>query len=187
VPDVIASTANYLASLGWRRGEPWLQEVRASATVPWDQADLTIQHPRAQWAKWGVTLPNGRPLPADNTPASLLLPMGRMGPAFLAYENFQVYLKWNQSLVYSATAGYFATRLSGAPPVHAGPGEVTPLNAQQIGDLQRLLNQHGFEAGEVDGKLGSATRTATKKAQMKLGLAADSYPNPELLERLRRM
>ncbi|MET0968411.1 MAG: lytic murein transglycosylase, partial [Tardiphaga sp.] len=79
--DVIGSTANYLANgLKWRRGEPWLQEVKVSADVPWDQADLTIQLPRSKWAAFGVTYPDGRPLPNDAMPASLLLPMGRFGP-----------------------------------------------------------------------------------------------------------
>ena len=63
VPDVIGSTANYLVSLGWKRGEPWLEEVRVPAKMPWEQADLTVQHPRSQWATWGVTRPDGRALP----------------------------------------------------------------------------------------------------------------------------
>jgi lytic murein transglycosylase len=109
--DVIGSTANYIASgLKWRRGEPWLQEVRVAQnhapSFPWDQADLTIQLPRSKWAQLGVTYPDGRALPSDNLPASLLLPMGRIGPAFLAYQNFAVYTEWNNSLIYSTTAGY---------------------------------------------------------------------------------
>src|SRR5207302_4545174 len=104
VPDLLASGANFLAGLGWKRGEPWLEEVRAGPNVPWDQASLSTKHPRAQWASWGVTYADGRPLPADDLPASLLLPMGRLGPAFLAYDNFQAYLGWNASLVYSTTA-----------------------------------------------------------------------------------
>src|SRR6202012_5953298 len=81
--EVIASTANYIATgLKWRRGEPWLQEVRVSANVPWDQADLTIQLPRSKWASFGVTYADGKPLPNEDMPASLLLPMGRNGPAF---------------------------------------------------------------------------------------------------------
>ncbi len=113
--DVIGSTANYLVTLGWKRGQPWLEEVRVPANLPWDQADLAIQLPRAKWAQLGVTYPGGRALRADTVPASVMLPMGRFGPAFLAYDNFQVYLKWNNSLVYSTTAAYYATRLSGAP------------------------------------------------------------------------
>jgi Transglycosylase SLT domain len=100
-PDVLASTANYLVGLGWRRGEPWLTEVRMPATLSWQQADLDIKLPRAKWSAYGVTLADGRPLPADDLPASLLLPMGRFGPALLAYDNFRVYLQWNNALVYS--------------------------------------------------------------------------------------
>jgi lytic murein transglycosylase len=119
-PDVLGSTANYLLGLGWRRGEPWLTEVRVPANMPWDQADLDIKLPRAKWAGFGVTLADGRPLPADNLPASLLLPVGRLGPAFLVYKNFDVYLQWNNSLVYSTTAAYLATRIAGAPAMHRG-------------------------------------------------------------------
>src|SRR5262245_55169836 len=115
VPDVVASTANFIVFLGWQRGQPWLQEVRLGRELAWDQADLAIQHPRSKWAGWGVTSIDGRPLPADNLPASLVLPMGRFGPAFLAYQNFQIYLKWNQSLNYCLTAAHLAARLTGAP------------------------------------------------------------------------
>ena len=110
VPDVIASTANFIVSLGWQRGQPWLQEVKVPAQLPWDQADLTIQHPRSKWASWGVTSADGRSLAADTLPASLVLPMGRFGPAFLAYDNFQIYIKWNQSLNYCITAAHLAAQ-----------------------------------------------------------------------------
>src|ERR1035441_2384321 len=124
--DVIGSTANYIANgLKWRRSEPWLQEVRAPQALPssfpsnfpWDQADLTIQLPRSKWAQLGVTYPDGKALANDDLPASLLLPMGRMGPAFLAYANFAAYTEWNNSLIYSTTAGYLASRIAGASPM----------------------------------------------------------------------
>ncbi len=108
--DVIGSTAAYLKHLGWRAGEPWLEEVRAPRNLNWAEADLTIEHPRSQWAKWGVTRADGKPLPADELPASLLALMGRDGPLFLAYANFRVYLEWNQSLNYATTVAYLATR-----------------------------------------------------------------------------
>ena len=117
---MIGSTGKYLVHLGWKRGEPWLQEVRVPANLPWKEADLSVQHPRSKWAAWGVTRADGKPLPNDNMPASVVLPLGRFGPAFLAYDNFQAYLKWNQSLNYSLTAAYYATRLDGAPPMNRG-------------------------------------------------------------------
>ena len=187
VPDVLASSANYLSIAGWRRGEPWLEEVRVPPDLDWQQADLEIKHPRAQWAKWGVRTPSGKPIEADELQASLLLPMGRNGPAFLAYENFNAFLTWNQSLVYATTAAYFATRLQGAPAVGKGNGEVEPFGAKQVFELQELLTRHGYDIGKVDGKLGLATRGAVKEVQIKLGMPADSYPTSELLARLRDM
>jgi lytic murein transglycosylase len=185
VPDTLASSANFLANLGWQRGQSWLQEVRVPANLPWDQADLEIQHPRSQWVNWGVTAAHGSSLPQDNLPASLLLPMGRFGPAFLAYPSFKAFLGWNAAMVYSTTAAYLATRIAGAPPVSRGSGNVQILTPQQVMDLQRLLAVQRFGSGEIDGKIGSATRAAVKKAQMKLGLPADSYPTAELIDRLR--
>ena len=185
-PDVVASTAAFIQSLGWERGQPWLQEVRVPTNLAWDQADLAIKHPRSQWVKWGVTLADGRPLPNDALPASLLLMMGRNGPAFLAYPNFQVYLQWNQSLTYATTAGYLATRIAGAPIMFRGKGVSPSLSSEQVKDLQIALIRQGHLTGEADGKLGAGSRAAVKKAQIKYGLPADSYPTTELLERLRR-
>ncbi len=184
VPDVIASTAHFIVFLGWQRGPPWLEEVRLTRDLSWQEADLAIQHPRSKWAAWGVSRADGKALPADGLEASLLLPMGRFGPAFLAYPNFQVYLKWNQSLNYSLTAAYLATRLAGAPAMHRGRGHIPELSYEQTKDLQQILIRKGYLTGEADGKLGAATRASVKAAQLKLGLPADSYPTPELLQRL---
>ena len=182
VPDVLASTANYLKGLGWQRGEPWLKEVRVPEEMDWSEADLTVDHPASEWARKGVKFPDGSS-PRENIPASLLLPMGRNGPAFLAYRNFKVYLEWNQSLVYSTTAAYLATRIAGAPAVSRGRG-VVAFGVEETKQLQQLLQARGYEIGEIDGKLGLLTRASIKKAQVKLGLPADSYPSSELLHSL---
>ena len=183
-PDALASAANLLKSFGWQRGQPWLQEVHVPAQLPWDQADLAIQHPRSQWVKWGVTAAYGQ-LPADNLPASMILLMGRNGPAFLAYPNFKAYTDWNSAIVYATTAGYFGTRLAGAPPVGQGNAPVVVPTVEQVKELQRLLVARRFMQGDADGRLGSGTRAGVKQAQMKLGMPADSYPTLELIERLK--
>jgi lytic murein transglycosylase len=184
VPDVLASTASYLAALGWKRGEPWLTEVRVPGNLQWEQADLSVALPRSKWAGSGVMLADGGPLPADNLAASLLLPMGRFGPAFLVYPNFQVYLQWNNSLVYSTTAAYLATRIAGAGPLH--PGTPPPaLSFQDVKEMQGLLTRAGYDVGTVDGFLGLKTRQAVRAVQIKYGLPADSYPTSELLSRIR--
>ncbi len=184
VPDTLASAANYLKSIGWKRGEPWLQEVQVPDNMPWEEADLEIQHPRSKWAAWGIKAASGT-LPKDNLQANLILPMGRRGPAFLAYPNFKVFIDWNAAFVYSTTVAYFATRLGGAPPVsEEGATRVQPLTTEQVMELQRLLNAQGYNVGDIDGKLGAGTRKAVKKAQLKHNLPADAWPTPELLARM---
>jgi lytic murein transglycosylase len=183
VPDSLASAANYIAAKGWQPGQPWLEEVIVPKNLPWDQADVTIQRPRLFWSKYGVKYRNGQPVPADSTPSALLLPMGRNGPAFLAYPNFiNVYLDWNNSLVYSTAAGYFATRLAGAPTLRTGNAQ--PFSAAGSKQLQRLLVQRGYDVGKVDGVIGAATRRAIREMQLQYGLPADGYPSNALLRKL---
>jgi lytic murein transglycosylase len=185
VPDVLASTANLLKAHGWRRGEPWLEEVGVPGELPWEEADLTIRHPRSKWVAWGVKRRGGGALPADNMQAALLLPMGRFGPAFLAYANFDVYTQWNQSFVYATTAAYFATRLAGAPPYDKGKPDIPAYGLQETRELQQLLARQGYDVGEIDGVMGALTRNAIRQAQIKFGLPADSYPSDALFARLR--
>ncbi|QOZ54700.1 lytic murein transglycosylase [Bradyrhizobium sp. CCBAU 53338] len=184
--DVIGSTANYIANgLKWRRGEPWLEEIKVPQNLPWDQTDLSVQLPRSKWAQFGVTYPDGRPLPNDNLASSVLLPMGRFGPAFMAYQNFAAYTEWNNSLIYSTTAGYLATRIAGAAPMRKPTGQVTQLPFNELKQLQQQLVQAGFNVGKVDGVLGQQSRAAVKAMQIKYGLPADSWPTAELLARMR--
>ena len=181
-PDALASAANLLAKHGWRRGEPWLQEVKVPADFPWEMADLRIQLPRSEWVVAGVKAAHGT-LPNDGLEAALLLPMGRKGPAFLAYPNFNVFLEWNSSLVYSTTAAYFATRLDGAPKVSRGQS-IDTLSVDQIKQLQTILAKKGYNVGKIDGIIGELTREAVRDVQIQLGMPADSYPTRELLAKL---
>ena len=181
--DALASGANLLKSFGWRAGQPWLQEVRVPSQMNWADADLSIKLPRSQWKIRGVKFVDGSPIPADGLNASLHLPMGHKGPAFLAYHNFEMFLEWNQSLVYSTTAAYFATRLAGASKAQRA-GKLGSLNHGQIKKLQTILVNRGFDVGKIDGIAGKLTRAAVKIVQQELGLPADSYPTTALLNRL---
>ena len=181
--DVLFTTGKYIQSLGWRGGEPWLEAVQVPSEFPWDRAALVNKEPRANFAELGVTKADGSALPSDQLPASLILPMGRGGPAFLAYPNFDIYLKWNKSLVYSLTAAYFSTRLAGASPVDMGnpqPG----LDLEGTKQLQQRLTDLGYDTGGIDGIIGENTRAAVRKEQMRLGLPADGWPTPDLLRAL---
>jgi hypothetical protein len=135
----------------------------------------------AQWQRLGVRPRSGQW--AANLPASVIIPQGHKGPAFLAYPNFSVYFEWNQSFTYVLTAAYFATRLTGAPVFNAGnpdPG----LSGQQMKQLQRKLANRGHDVGDIDGILGAKSREAVQKVQQELGLPADAWPTATLLNRL---
>jgi lytic murein transglycosylase len=183
--DIIASTSAFIVSLGWQKGQPWLEEVRVPDRMAFEQAGLDIRHPRAYWAKQGVTKVSGQPLAADDLPASLILLQGKGGPAFLAYPNFKIFTEWNQSLNYATTAAYLATRLEGAPALQRGQSPSVLPTAEQMKELQTLLKSAGLYSGEIDGRLGLGTRTAIRQAQVRAGMPADSYPSAELIERLR--
>lgn len=182
--DALASTANYLRHLGWHPGEPWLQEVIVPRQMPWEKTGLKHSHSLSYWGSLGVTDRQGRPL-HGNLQASLLLPMGKDGPAFLAFDNFKkTYLTWNNSLLYSLTAAYFATRLAGAPAMRPNRAPIHTLSGRQIQTLQKILSRKGYDVGKIDGIIGEKTREAVQKVQKQLGLPADGYPTVELLQRL---
>jgi lytic murein transglycosylase len=180
-PDALVSGAAMLAGFGWRPGEPWLQEVRVPENLDWSQSGIHIAKPVAQWAAMGVE-PRSGTLPT-NLEASLILPQGHKGPAFLVYPNFNVYFDWNQSFTYVVTAAYFATLIEGAPKMDPGKPD-KGLDGAQMVALQKKLQARGYDVGEADGILGARTRIAVQKEQKRLGLPADAWPTPVLLERL---
>jgi len=181
-PDALLSGARMLRHLGWRAGEPWLQEVVVPSNLDWSKTGLNHTKSVADWARLGVTARSGR-LGASGLKASILLPQGRKGPAFIAYPNFSVYFEWNKSFVYVTTAAYFATRLEGAQVYDAGNPDAG-LSSAQMKQLQKKLKARGHDVGKVDGILGAKTRAAVQAEQSRLGMPADAWPTPALLKRL---
>ncbi|MDN2566869.1 lytic murein transglycosylase [Aquibium sp. A9E412] len=182
-PDAILTAANKIRALGWRAGEPWMDEIRVPADLPWAETGRVNAKPRAQWAALGVTLRDGSPLPADDLPAGVVLPMGHKGPAFLVYPNYDVYLEWNESLIYTLTAAQLARRFAGAPRFdrqNPEPG----LAPETMKQLQTKLKARGHDVGGVDGILGVKTREAVRREQLRLGFPADGWPTPALLANL---
>lgn len=181
VPDALLSGAKMLQHHGWRAGEPWLQEVILPETFDWDLTGLDTELPAEQWAAMGVQIRNG--VVENGLPASILLPQGRKGPAFLVYPNFRTLFDWNKSFVYVTTAAYFGTRLMGAEPYLAGNPDPA-LSLEQMKALQTKLSALGHDVGAIDGILGAGTRIAVQKEQNRLGLPADAWPTADLLDRL---
>ena len=180
--DALITGAKMLRGLGWRAGEPWLVEVRVPRNMDWMLTGLETEKPVREWAAMGVK-PAAGGLPDGNLKASIILPQGRKGPAFMALPNFRVYFEWNQSFVYVTTAAYFATRLGGAPVFD--PGNPDPdLSDAEMKQLQRKLRARGHDVGKIDGILGAGTRAAVRREQARLGLPADAWPTRELLAKL---
>ena len=180
--DALMSGGKMLKSLGWKKGQPWVDEVIVPANFDWSLTGLETTKSGSQWSKLGIKARDGR---ITNLRASLILPQGRKGPAFLAYPNFNVFFEWNQSFTYVLTAAYFATRLSGAKVYNVGKPE-QGLSGNQMKRLQRALQKRGHNVGKVDGILGSGTRKAVQKEQLRLKLPADAWPTPALLSKLEK-
>jgi hypothetical protein len=175
------SGAKMLSHLGWKPNQPWLQEVIVPKSLDWSKTGLTTQMPVSNWAKLGVKPRQGTLAKGLN--GSIILPMGRKGPAFMAYPNFRVYFEWNQSFTYVLTAAYFANRLEGAPSYNAGNPD-QGLSGKQMKALQQKLTKRGHDVGKIDGILGAKTRIAIQREQVRLGLPADAWPTLTLLRNL---
>ncbi|QFU09641.1 Membrane-bound lytic murein transglycosylase B precursor [Rhodobacteraceae bacterium THAF1] len=181
-PDALMSGAKMLQDLGWRANEPWLQEITLPQGFPLDQSGLEVTKSGSEWAAMGVS-PRSGGIAGPNLPASVILPQGQGGPAFLAYPNFSVLFEWNQSFTYVLTAAYFATRLEGAPVFNAG-NPTPPLSDAEMRSLQTKLQSMGYDVGSVDGILGAGTRGAVRAEQARLGLPVDGWPTRQLLNAL---
>ncbi len=153
-PDALMSGANLLSSLGWRSNEPWLVEITVPGNLNWFDTGIHTTKRVSEWERLGVRARAGGSLPLGSAQASVILPEGRNGPALLAYPNFSVLFEWNQSFTYVLTAAYFATRLEGAQVFDARSPD-TGLSGDQMRELQR-----------------------------RLGLPADAWPTPQLLNAL---
>ena len=186
LPDVFGSSANYLSEIGWESGYIWGREVRLPPTFDWELADLNVRRPLADWVQLGVRRIDGGPVPVAPIDASVLVPMGHQGPAFLVYQNFRIIMQWNRSVPYAVAVGHLADRIDGAGPLQgARPNLGDPLSRTEVEDLQRLLNARGFASGEPDGRIGPLTRGAFRQWQRTVGLPADGYPTREQIARLR--
>jgi len=180
--DALLSGASMLASLGWKAGQPWLQEVTVPADLDWSKTGLHTMLKVSDWKRMGVR-PRSGSFEGANLRASLILPQGHKGPAFIAYPNYHTLFEWNQSFIYVTTAAYFATRLQGAPVYNAGNPDPA-LSLSQMKTLQRKLQARGHDVGKIDGIWGGNTRIAVQKEQARLGLPADGWPTRALLNRL---
>ena len=188
VPDALASAAKQLTDRGWRAGEPWGIEVRLPSSVDCTRATREITQPIGEWIKQGYLPAYGRKLRASvlATPASLLLPEGTYGPAFLTPKNFFVIKEYNYSDLYVLFVGHLADRIAGGKRFEHPWSKDKQLKTVQVEAMQRRLAALGLYHDKVDGKAGMHTRAALGAYQKKHGLKVDCWPTKAVLDSMRR-
>jgi lytic murein transglycosylase len=183
VADALASSANYLAKAGWVRGQPWGHEVR----LPRKYSGPSGRRPRlpmSDWRAFGIKRVDGRALPGEET-ASLILPAGASGPAFVVLGNFNALLAYNPSELYALAIAHLSDRLRGGGAIQASwPTGEPALSREQRIALQERLSLRGFDVGTPDGIIGPRTVAAIKEFQKSVGLPPDGFPTVGLLGRL---
>lgn len=185
VPDAVGSTANYLAQHGWIKGETWGYEVMLPKGFSLAKHDQSTDHAFSAWAADGVTRADGEAMPGSGE-ASLLLPAGAHGPAFLVTPNFKVIKSYNNSTSYALGVALLGDRIAGWPALRAAwPRGERPLNVRQTREVQSRLARMGFAVGDLDGKLGDKAREAIRAYQARAGLEPDGYASLKLLETMR--
>ena len=187
--DALASAAHYLGQSGWKTGGTWGYEVKVPQGFDYASADMSVSKTAGEWSDAGVARMDGRPFPQGEMgeKASIFLPAGHRGPAFLVMNNFRTVLAYNASTSYSLAVNLLADRFKGRGEIEGSwPREDRPLGREERHDLQQLLTDRGYDTGGVDGIIGYNTRKAIRAFQQSAGLPADGYPTPDLLTKLRQ-
>jgi lytic murein transglycosylase len=187
VPDALASAAKQLADKGWQPGKRWAYEVRPPERIDCTQAEPSFTLPIGEWVKRGFVPAFGRKLKADELaePASLLMPEGSYGPAFLTPKNYYVIKDYNFSDLYVLFVGHLSDRIVDPRPFETPWSKTTQLRTADVETMQRRLTKLGFYRDKIDGKAGMLTRSALGAYQKANGLAVDCWPTPPVLDHMR--
>ena len=185
LPDIFHSAANFLSKSGWKGDERWGREVLLPEDFDFSLAGTGTRKPLQEWRDIGLRQTSGAPIPVADMQASVVIPAGAQGPAFLTYDNFRVTRVYNTPIFYALTVGHLADRFSGGPAIQRMPENEQAMSIEQVRELQELLNGLGFDSGDPDGRVGSRTRSSIRAYQEQQGLPMDSYPSISLLESLR--
>ena len=183
--DALASTANYLAKNGWIKGAPWGVEVRLPQGFDYTLANRDILRMPSEWAQIGIVDLDGNAVP-DHGSASVLLPAGARGAAFLIFKNFDVIETYNTADAYVIGVGHLSDRITGAGPIRSDwPREDRALTFDERIEMQRLLTAKGFDTKKIDGKVGPLTINAVRAFQKSIGEIPDGYASLNILKKLR--
>lgn len=183
--DALASTAAYLERSGWTRGQPWGVEVQVPSGFDTGLAGRGKGRSPNDWAALGVRTMDGGTVP-NHGAASIILPAGAGGPAFMIFQNFTVITRYNNAESYVIGVGHLSDRLRGGPPIRGRfPPDAQGMTIADRQDLQRRLTRAGFDTEGTDGVIGTKTRVAISAYQASRGMAVTGEPTMVLLQSLR--
>lgn len=184
--DALASAANYLSDLKWKKDEAWGEAVQLPWNFDYHLAGRQNKKTVAEWKKIGVTKLNGKPLDFDSSlKASIILPDGYQGPIYLVLGNFNRIMIWNRSDSYALAIGILADYIASDQDYHPiSKQNRYGLTNQDIAKVQRFSNKVLKTNLKVDGKLGPKTKEVVKKLQKKAKLPEDGVPNYRLLRQI---
>lgn len=183
VPDALATAANLLHKNGWQSGKTWGYEVNLPAGRKFPSGSMSL----AKWEALGITRANGKPFRNGSDSATLKVPDGRGGPAFLMIKNFSVIKRYNNADKYAIAVGLLADQIAGyGGLVQDWSRPFTKLSFEERQELQQRLSSHGYYDGKFDGKIGEGSKAAILAYQAKAGLTQDGHPSMEVLKWLRK-
>lgn len=186
IPDAMVSAANYLRGIGWQPGLRWGREIRLPPNFDYSLAGRELKWPLTKWASLGITDAYSGELPSLDILASVLVPAGHRGPAFLVYDNFDVILRWNRSEYYAIAVGRLADRIAGAVTLtRRAVSNGDQITLAEVKRLQQDLVLLGHDAGKADGLFGPATRRALSRFQQSQGMIADGHLDRQMLRAVR--
>jgi membrane-bound lytic murein transglycosylase B len=182
--DALSSAANFLANLGWEAGYRWGREVQLPTNFDYQQSGYKNRQSLSEWHAQGIKKANGSELGEGDTSAYVIVPAGHQGPAFIAYKNFRVIMRWNNSEFYAIAVGVLADKIAGASGIKASLPDLPAYSRKDIIALQSKLNALGFDVGKPDGIIGPATREGIRNYQIANNMIADGFPGLDVMAAL---
>ncbi len=180
--DALASAANFLSQLGWQPGFRWGREINLPENFDYRETGYKNRRSITDWNQMGITKADGASLGTSDETGYVVVPAGHTGPAFIAYHNFRIIMRWNNSEFYAIAVGKLADQIAGESGLDKPLPELPAYERNDIIKLQTALNELGYEVGKPDGIIGPATRSGIREYQLSKNLVADGFPGLDVME-----
>lgn len=113
MPDVFASMANYLSSVGWDGDLKWGRKVTLPQGFSMDLEGRKIKKPISFWSDQNIRLASGGSLPkASDIKASIIVPDKDGADAYMVYKNYNTIMHWNRSTYFATSVGLLADQIA---------------------------------------------------------------------------